>query len=441
MSEKHLKTRIIHKHDLEVNWLKATTFVPLKGELIIYDIEVAENGNTLTVSDGNGGQVAALPNGRTSPYTYERFKIGDGKTLVSALPFANGTEQDIKLADDLYTYTAIGKITSASNTNPVLVASAGENLKAVFNKVFGTQQDQQPTITTSGVALSVSAGTTSYGGGEFGTAVAATDVTITFTLANSGTANYGYRCGDTKTTGSQTFYYPVTKQNGADLVITLPSGKTASASMVTAGTFVSASNNVLYCNFNTSKKVSVKISLPEGSVSTSLQTRYGQVSASVTLGAAQKENQLTAGTAITKFLTYLKNDATDTASLSGGTKTNTAGAYTISAGSYYPYYLTSASNTLTSVTSGATRFSTTTTSTAISMNIASDSYIWFLLPPGTSGSKTIQYEALGQWYEFGGGTTGPTNVTLTLNSGVSATYKAYHTNKQAAAGTTKFKIV
>lgn len=359
------------------------------------------------------------------------------------------TEDNLKLAEDLYTYVQIGKAQKASNevigsgsnisaTNRGKLGSKGDSLKSVFNKVFGEQTDTQPTVSNN-AALTVSAGTTSYGGGEYGTAVSATDVTITFTLNNTGTANYGYRCGDTKTTGSQTFYYPVTKQNSGDLKITLPSGKTAASSMVTAGTYVSHSSNVLYCNFNNSKQVSIKISLPADSVTTEAKTRYGQISASVTLGAAQKENKLTAGTAITKFLTYLKNDATSTTALSGGTKSGTAGAYTIKAGSYSPYYLASTSSSLTSVAkNAATKY---TAGSAVSITCAQDSYIWFLLDPNTSGSKTIQYEALGQWYEFAGGTTGPVNVSLVLNSGATVTYKGYRTNKQAAAGTTSFKIV
>ena len=32
-------TRIQHKHDVEANWLKATTFTPKAGELIIYDVD------------------------------------------------------------------------------------------------------------------------------------------------------------------------------------------------------------------------------------------------------------------------------------------------------------------------------------------------------------------------------------------------------------------
>lgn len=61
MAEKNLKARIVHKHDTEVNWLKATTFIPKQGEIIVYDI------------DDN--------------YSYERFKIGDGVQNVNALPF------------------------------------------------------------------------------------------------------------------------------------------------------------------------------------------------------------------------------------------------------------------------------------------------------------------------------------------------------------------
>ena len=59
--EKTLNSRIINKHDLEVNWLKAINFVPKQGELIVYDID--------------------------DKYTYQRFKIGDGVTKVNDLPF------------------------------------------------------------------------------------------------------------------------------------------------------------------------------------------------------------------------------------------------------------------------------------------------------------------------------------------------------------------
>lgn len=61
MAEKTLKSRIVHKHDIEVNWKLATNFSPLQGEIIIYDPD--ENNIN------------------------HRVKIGDGTTNVNDLPF------------------------------------------------------------------------------------------------------------------------------------------------------------------------------------------------------------------------------------------------------------------------------------------------------------------------------------------------------------------
>ena len=61
MFEKNISSRIIHKHDIEANWNKATNFIPKAGEIIVYD--------------------------RDETYDYGRFKVGDGETKVSTLPF------------------------------------------------------------------------------------------------------------------------------------------------------------------------------------------------------------------------------------------------------------------------------------------------------------------------------------------------------------------
>ena len=63
-------SRIVHKHDTETNWNKAINFIPLMGEIIVYDTD--EN------------------------YNYERFKIGDGKTTVINLPFQKTNINDLK---------------------------------------------------------------------------------------------------------------------------------------------------------------------------------------------------------------------------------------------------------------------------------------------------------------------------------------------------------
>ena len=37
MANKTYQGRIVQKHDTSANWAKATNFIPLKGEIIIYD--------------------------------------------------------------------------------------------------------------------------------------------------------------------------------------------------------------------------------------------------------------------------------------------------------------------------------------------------------------------------------------------------------------------
>ena len=60
---KILKTRVQNKHDKEVNWNLANNFIPLAGEIIIYDPD----------------ETHSLP----------RVKIGDGKTYVKQLDFVD----------------------------------------------------------------------------------------------------------------------------------------------------------------------------------------------------------------------------------------------------------------------------------------------------------------------------------------------------------------
>lgn len=125
---KNIKTRVVTKHELEAVWNSNNTFVPLQGEIIIYDSEI-----------DNKGTVLQLPEGRTSPYTYSRFKIGDGFTTVQNLPFldpntfinahnvSDTAHQDIrefliaelaKLPDIYYTETEVDtKLSGKSDTD------------------------------------------------------------------------------------------------------------------------------------------------------------------------------------------------------------------------------------------------------------------------------------------------------------------------------------
>ena len=66
-AEKKITSRIQQKHDTAANWANATTFIPKKGEIVIYDAEYHTSGV----------QTQAV-----------RFKIGDGSRTINNLPFA-----------------------------------------------------------------------------------------------------------------------------------------------------------------------------------------------------------------------------------------------------------------------------------------------------------------------------------------------------------------
>ena len=111
MAEKNMKARIVHKHDTETNWLKAVNFTPMLGEIIVYDID--------------------------DTYDYERFKIGDGQTLVSALPFA----------DEALRTTLLTSIGSVNDKVDALDALVGDT--SVSEQISSAISDQS--VATSSV--------------------------------------------------------------------------------------------------------------------------------------------------------------------------------------------------------------------------------------------------------------------------------------------------
>jgi hypothetical protein len=87
MAANTINTRIQHKREFEINWL-SSSFVPLPGELIIYLKEVDQTTGEILTTKKNSTNTPVVPcNGRTTPYLYDRVKIGDGKTSVNDLNF------------------------------------------------------------------------------------------------------------------------------------------------------------------------------------------------------------------------------------------------------------------------------------------------------------------------------------------------------------------
>ena len=91
--EKTMKARVQHKHDIEANWLKATNFTPLVGEIVVYD------------PDGN--------------YDYPRIKIGDGKTNINSLPFIKDGVSPIATVSQ----TGTGAVISITDKNGTTTAT------------------------------------------------------------------------------------------------------------------------------------------------------------------------------------------------------------------------------------------------------------------------------------------------------------------------------
>ena len=105
-AEKKITSRIQQKHDTAANWANATTFIPRKGEIVIYDAEY----NT------SGVQTQAV-----------RFKIGDGSRTINNLPFA------------LIDYD--NRITSLENTVDGLGTAAQKDVGFFATAAQGTKAD------------------------------------------------------------------------------------------------------------------------------------------------------------------------------------------------------------------------------------------------------------------------------------------------------------
>lgn len=156
MSNKKILTRIQNKHDLEVNWRRAS-FTPLVGELIIYDIEVDASGNVLTDSQGK----PMLPDDRATPYTYQRFKMGDGIKPVNDLPFYVLEADNLTFDDDITITTAVGNIALVNGSGTI--PAKGKNLRQVFEAIWTKEQEPSqnaPSVSISTGATKVEVGAT-----------------------------------------------------------------------------------------------------------------------------------------------------------------------------------------------------------------------------------------------------------------------------------------
>ena len=137
MAEKTINGRIINKHDIEANWLKAENFVPKNGEIIIYDID--------------------------DSYDYTRIKIGDGTTVVNLLPFVTDQVrlelldeiEDVVAdkADKVHRHNYYGVCSTAAGTAAKTVEIDGFELVVgamIVVKFDNSNSASNPTLNVSG---------------------------------------------------------------------------------------------------------------------------------------------------------------------------------------------------------------------------------------------------------------------------------------------------
>ena len=218
MSENRLIGRIVNKHDVQANWEKATNFTPMLGEIIVYDVD--EN------------------------FAYERFKIGDGKNNVNALPFADAAAVTEAKA---YTDAAIEPVraligdtkVSTQITNAITAAASSTTPKVAGTAAVGSEptfargdhiHPAQTTVsgnagsstklatarTVDGVSFNGTANITHYGTCSTADGTAAKTVSLTgFTLATGAEISVKFTVTNTASnptlnvnnTGAKAIYY------------------------------------------------------------------------------------------------------------------------------------------------------------------------------------------------------------------------------------------
>lgn len=135
MANKTVKTRVFNKHDIETNWAKAVNFIPKKGEIIIYD------------KDDN--------------HSCPRFKVGDGETVVSSLPFTTDVlgktvfETDEYSTGEEYDLVKYRFKTGENQYGAVLFGKEGSNSGAMIGleQIEGTRRLNFRASSTAGAVV------------------------------------------------------------------------------------------------------------------------------------------------------------------------------------------------------------------------------------------------------------------------------------------------
>lgn len=128
MANKTFQGRIVQKHDTKANWDKATNFVPLKGEIIIYD-------------------------------GLNKIKIGDGTTTVVNLPYSTTINYNDLTNKPTIPSVGNGTLTIQKNGTKIDTFTANATADKTINITVPTKLSNLTDDVVSGKYLSLAGGT------------------------------------------------------------------------------------------------------------------------------------------------------------------------------------------------------------------------------------------------------------------------------------------
>lgn len=128
MANKTFQGRIIQKHDTKANWDKATNFVPLKGEIIIYD-------------------------------DLNKIKIGDGTTTIVKLPYSTTINYNDLTNKPTIPSVGNGTLTIQKNGTKIDTFTANATADKTINITVPTKLSNLTDDVVSGKYLSLAGGT------------------------------------------------------------------------------------------------------------------------------------------------------------------------------------------------------------------------------------------------------------------------------------------
>ena len=203
MANKEIRTRIQNKNDTSENWAKAVNFVPLKGEIVIYnDLRLIKIGDGVTkigaLEFANSKDAETLTGASLSTILNSSdVEIPTSKVVLDALDEKVDKVNGKSLSTEDYTTEEKNKLSgieSGANKTTVDSSLSSTSTNPVQNKVINTkftsvQSDidtKQTKITASGILKGNGAGGVSAA--VKGTDYAAPSVGVTATLRASGWA-------------------------------------------------------------------------------------------------------------------------------------------------------------------------------------------------------------------------------------------------------------